>query len=167
MKNGQNLRIGCIGGAMTELERHLQMQIADYIRLQYPDVLFHSDFGSGIKLTPGQSRIQYRQNGGRRGWPDMFIAAPRVRHTTDGEFGIKLGWAQTDDGADYYAMMFAGLFLEIKRDGTRLKKKNGEWSTTHIKEQANVLHRLRKRGYSAEFAVGFDEAKKIIDEYLR
>ena len=96
----------------------------------------------------------------------MFIAAPRVRHTTDGEFGIKLGWAQTDDGADYYAMMFAGLFLEIKRDGTRLKKKNGEWSTTHIKEQANVLHRLRKRGYAAEFAIGFDEAKKLIDEYL-
>ena len=152
---------------MTELERHLQMQIADYIRMQYPDVLFHSDFGSGIKLTPGQSRIQYRQNGGRRGWPDMFIAEPRVRQTTDGEFGIKLGFfGDEDNGTEYYAMMFAGLFLEIKRDGTRLKKKNGEWATTHIKEQAIVLHRLRKRGYAASFAVGFDEAKKIIDEYL-
>ena len=28
---------------MTELE--LQAQVADYLRLQYPSVLFHSDFG--------------------------------------------------------------------------------------------------------------------------
>lgn len=35
MKNGQSLRLGCIGGTMTELE--LQAQVADYLRLQYPD----------------------------------------------------------------------------------------------------------------------------------
>lgn len=33
-------------------------------------------------------------------------------------------------------------------------------------EQANCLHDLRQRGYCAEFAIGFDEAKIIIDEYL-
>ncbi len=57
---------------MTESD--LQSQVADYLRLQYPDVMFHSDFGSGIKLTPGQAAKQKRQNGGRRAWPDMFIA---------------------------------------------------------------------------------------------
>ena len=55
---------------MTELE--LQAQVADYIRLQYPTVIFHSDFGSGIKLTMGQAIKQKRLNGGRRAWPDML-----------------------------------------------------------------------------------------------
>lgn len=59
---------------MTELE--LQAQVADYIRLQYPTVIFHSDFGSGIKLTMGQAIKQKRLNGGRRAWPDLFIAEP-------------------------------------------------------------------------------------------
>ena len=131
---------------MTELE--LQAQVADYIRLQYPNVLFHSDFGSGIKLTMGQAAKQKRLQGGRRAWPDMFIAQPMVI---------------TIDGDKY---RYAGLFLELKRDGTRIKKKSGEWASDHIKEQRDVLFDLNVRGYRAEFAVGFDEAKKIIDEYL-
>lgn len=49
---------------MTEAE--LQIQVADYLRLQYPDALFHSDFGSGIKLTIGQAAKQKRQNSGAR-----------------------------------------------------------------------------------------------------
>lgn len=123
-------------------ESTLQAHVADYIRLQYPKVLFHSDFGSGIKLTPGQATKQKRQNGGRRAWPDMFIAEPR---------GVN-----------------AGLFIELKRDGTRILKKNGELvADEHIREQNEVLRELAKRGYSAWFAVGFDQAKEIIDNYLR
>ena len=124
---------------MTESE--LQVMVADYLRLQYPDILFHSDFGSGIKLTIGQAVKQKRQNGGRRAWPDMVIAEPR---------GI-----------------YHGLYIELKKEGTRLKKKNGEWATPHIAEQAEVLDELKKRYYRAEFAVGFEEAKKLIDGYLR
>lgn len=157
-------------------ESDLQTQVADYLRLQYPDVLFHSDFGSGAKLTPRQAVKQKRQNGGRRAWPDMFIAEPM---TNDGvgdldanENIIGVGkriplvcvlehWTAEDayDSA-------CGLFLELKKEGTRLQKKNGEWSTEHIAEQAKILEKLRQRGYCAEFAIGFDEAKKIIDEYL-
>jgi hypothetical protein len=86
---------------MTELE--LQAQVADYIRLKYPSVIFHSDFGSGIKLTMGQAIRQKRLNGGRRSWPDMFIAETvisKIRH---------------DDGS-YNA--YSGLFVELKREGT-------------------------------------------------
>lgn len=138
-------------------ESDLQTQVADYLRLSYPDVLFHSDFGSGIKLTPGQAVKQKRQNGGRRAWPDMFIAQPV---TTQGELvnEEKRIWV------DYNTC--CGLFLELKKEGTRLKKKNGEWTNEHIAEQAEVLEKLRKRGYCAEFAVGFDKAKEIIDGYL-
>lgn len=128
-------------------ESQLQQQVADYLCLQYPDVLFHSDYGSGVKLTPRQASIQKRQNGGRKSWPDMFIAESQVNGDTLYDFQ-------------------SGLFLELKKEGTRLKKKNGDWASEHIKEQAKVLEQLRDRGYCAEFAVGFDETKKIIDEYL-
>lgn len=126
-------------------ESDLQVMVADYLRLQHPIVLFHSDFGSGVRLTPGQAIKQKRQNGGQRAWPDMFIAEPMQ---------IK-------------GQIYSGLFLELKKEGTRLKKKNGEWASEHIAEQAEVLERLMVRGYRAGFAVGFDEAKRLIDEYLK
>lgn len=56
--------------------------------------------------------------------------------------------------------------IELKKEGTRIKKKNGDFASEHIVEQADILERLRFRGYKAEFAVGFDEAKKLIDDYL-
>lgn len=121
-------------------ESDLQIMVADYLRHWYPNVLFHSDFGSGIKLTMGQAIKQKRQNGGRRAWPDMFIAEPRGG--------------------------YSGLFIELKKEGTRIKKKNGEWASEHIGEQAEVMDELVDRGYCAVFACGFDEAKSAIDQYL-
>ena len=124
---------------MTEAD--LQVQVADYLRLQYPRVMFHSDFGSGIKLTMGQAIKQKRQNGGRRAWPDMALAEPRGK--------------------------YHGAYIELKKAGTHIFKKDGTLvADQHIREQAEMLQRLRQRGYKAEFACGFDEAKKIIDEYL-
>lgn len=138
---------------MTELE--LQAQVADYIRLQYPDVIFHSDFGSGIKLTMGQAIKQKRLNGGRRSWPDMFIAEQSLRHEDVSDHAIG-EWN------------YAGLFIELKREGTRIFKKDGKLvADEHIREQFDMLADLRNRGYAAEFACGFDEAKKLIDDYMK
>lgn len=123
---------------MTELD--IQIQVADYLRLRYPNVLFHSDYGSGLRLTPGQAVKQKRLQGGRRAWPDLFIAHPMGK--------------------------YHGMYLELKKDGTRLQKRNGDFASEHIKEQWEMLGALTLRGYRAEFACGFDEAKKIIDEYL-
>ena len=125
-------------------EAELQANVALYLVGHYPEVLFHSDFGSGIKLKPWQAKAQRIQNGGRRAWPDMFIAEPQPC------------------GRDWYH----GLFIELKKEGTRLKKKNGEWANDHIKEQAEMLEKLREKGYRAEFAVGIFEATELIDEYL-
>lgn len=121
-------------------EAELQKQVAIYIRMQYPDVIFHSDFGSGVKLTPWQARMQKIQNGGRRAWPDMMIAEP-------------IG--------NYH-----GLFIELKREGARLKKQNGEWASSHIAEQNIMLNELSNKGYKAEFAIGFEQALDLIDDYL-
>lgn len=133
---------------MTESD--IQMQVADYLRLQYPDVIFHSDFGSGIKLSMGQARKQKRLNGGRRSYPDMFIAEPKLVQTKD---GMPFAWH--------------GLFIELKKDGTRILKKDGTYvADEHIREQAKMLQALQRRGYQAYFAVGFEQAKEIIDKYL-
>ena len=142
---------------MTEAE--LQIKVAEYLIENYPDVQFHSDFGSGVKLTPHQAKVQKAQNGGRRGWPDLFIA--EVDH-----YMAEDEYASTNDIFNCDNSYFMGLFIELKKEGTRLRKKNGEWASEHIKEQDEVLKKLRERGYKAEFACGFDEAKKIIDDYL-
>ena len=64
-------------------------------------------------------------------------------------------------------MKYAGLMIELKRPDVKIRKKNGELvANEHIREQAALLDELRNRGYKAEFACGFDEAKEIIDEYL-
>lgn len=120
-------------------EQELQTNICQYLKLQYPDVIFSSDFGAGTKLTYGQARRQKMQSWGR-GLPDLAIYQP-------------IG-------------DFKGLFIELKREGTRLKKKNGDWATPHIAEQAAVLERLNELDYVAAFAVGFDQAKELIDAYL-
>ena len=138
---------------MTELV--IQKHLADYLRLQYKDVLFHSDFGSGTKLTVGQAVRQKQLNGGIRGWPDLFIAEPKKVIISKGE--------HTRLVAGYH-----GLFIELKREGTRIFKKDGTLvSDEHIREQFDMLHDLRAKGYAAEFACGFDEAKKLIDDYMK
>ena len=123
-------------------EAKLHEAVCDYIRLQYPDVLFNSDM-SGVKLTMGQA-IKAKKLRSSKGFPDLVIYEPR-----------KLGFI-------YY-----GLFLELKIEGTKLYKKNGEAATIHIAEQQEMIIKLIKLGYYASFACGFNEAKKIIDEYLK
>lgn len=149
-------------------ETTVQIQVADYLVRQYSNILFHSDFGSGVKLNKIQSTLQKRLNGGRKSYPDMFIAQPAKHWVEDGDGGCHIQQAH-------------GLYLELKKDGTKLVRdkdarkilkgdfklrKKGDWWDLHTEEQALMLEQLRQRGYCAEFAVGFDEAKKIIDEYL-
>lgn len=158
---------------MTELE--LQAQVADYIRLQYPNIIFHSDFGSGIKLTMGQAIKQKRLNGGRRAWPDMFLAEPYIpkaycRELTEEErkeVEEKLGDL---DGIACAKFLYSyyGLFIELKREGTRIFKKDGKLvADEHIREQYDMLNDLRARGYAAEFGIGFEATKELIDSYMR
>ena len=59
-----------------------------------------------------------------------------------------------------------GLFLEIKREGTRLKKRNGRWANTPVEEQAAVLDLLGEACYIAQFAGGLEQATELIDSYL-
>lgn len=130
-------------------EEELAIKISDYLSTQYPDILFHFDYGSGLKMTMNQARRQKRLNK-HRGFPDLFIAFSR----------------EVIDEDDMIRRMSHGLFIELKKAGTKLQKRNGEWATPHIAEQAEMLKKLKKAGYMAKFGMGFKRVKTIIDEYL-
>lgn len=144
-------------------EHQLYEAIAHYLRVKYPDAIYRFDLAADLKLTPGQA-AKHKRLHPERGYPDLFIAESSSRCI---------------DGSWKYE--YHGLYLEIKKTGTKLKRekdckkplkgetkirKAGDWWNLHIEEQAETLERLRRAGYKAEFTVGFDEAKQIIDGYL-
>lgn len=138
-------------------EHNLYEQIARYLQLQYPDVIYRFDIAADLKLTMGQA-VKHKRLHPERGYPDLFIAKTK-------EIKVK-----TVLGSGYSLVEIkplGGLYIEIKKDGEKLTKKDGSWRTPHIAEQAEALEKLRARGYKAEFGVGFSECKLIIDEYLR
>ena len=139
---------------MIKKEETLHLKVCDYLRKNYPNVLFRTDFSSGMKMTPGQA-AKHKKFQKSRAWPDLFIAKPTMKI----EYNRYAG-EQFLDG-------HAGLFLELKAEGVKLYKKNGEMvANKHYREQAEMLEKLRLNGYIAEFAVGYDEAIKIITDYL-
>lgn len=135
-------------------EHDLYTMLADYLRHNYKDIIWRFDLAADLKLTIGQAR-KHKRLQQHRGYPDLFIAEP------------KKFYARNGNGNKQLATVISGLYLEIKKAGTRIYKKDGTLvADEHIREQFDVLEQLRKRGYMAEFACGFDEAKKIIDGYL-
>ncbi len=130
-------------------EKTLHKAVCDYLRLQYPNVLFNSDLSGSMKLTIGQATAMKRLRS-NRGFPDLCIYEPRT----------------IDYGYDMIHS-YHGLFIELKKEGEKIYKKNGDFTTPHIEEQDGVIHLLRERGYKADFAVGFNEAKALIDLYLK
>lgn len=128
-------------------ETDLYEQLAQYLHLKYPNVPYHFDL-AGVNNPSRYSRSLYgRLN--RRAWPDLYIARP-------------MPYPGLEDPAKWYS----GLFLELKKEGTRLRKRDGSWSSDHIAEQAAVLDELQAAGYIAQFAVGYDEAVQLIESYL-
>lgn len=122
---------------MSEKSEHLA--VCNYIRYQYPNVLFNTDL-SGIKMTMGQA-IQTKSLRSGKGFPDIMIFEPRAgKH---------------------------GLFIELKKTGEKIFKKGGEFKSEHLEEQAAMIAKLNERGYYATFCTGFDEAISIINWYLK
>jgi hypothetical protein len=128
-------------------EYQICRDIATYLRLKYPNIIFHFDL-AGLNLSRAQAGMM-KSIQGSRGWPDLFIAYAHLE---------KIGEDQ--------AKLWHGLFIEVKKENTVLYKTNGEPKTDHIKEQIECLNNLEKYGYKTHFGIGFDDCKKIIDEYL-
>lgn len=122
---------------MSEALEH--SMLCSYMRTNYPHVVFLSD-ASGIKMTMGQA-IKWKGMRSGNGIPDLIILQPR---------GI-----------------YHGLMIELKKTGEKIVKKDGTYKSDHLKEQADVLSKLDAQGYYATFALGYEEAKKIIIEYMK
>lgn len=124
-------------------EDNLQRMVCNYLKLQYPSVMFRSDY-AGTALEGRMQRAKHFLQSSK-GWPDMFIAKP--------------------------SRGYGGLFLELKKEGTRIYLKTGPRkgllsTDIHIQEQAMQLQALNDAGYFARFGVGFNNCQRIIDWYL-
>ena len=137
---------------MRKNEENLHLKICNYLRKNYPDVLFRTDFSSGMKMSPGQA-AKHKKFQKSRAWPDLFIA--------------KSGVVEFKEDGLIAHLRKNGIFLELKADGVKLYKKDGTLrKNKHIEEQAEILDKLNESGYYARFAVGYDEAIQIITDYL-
>lgn len=122
-------------------EEGLQMQVASYLKIKHPNIIFRSDFAAGIKMTMGQA-VKHKKMQYSRAYPDIFIAQPNSK--------------------------FSGLYLELKKSLDDVYTIKGELrNNEHIQEQNAMLEELKERGYAAFFAGGFDNAITIIENYLK
>ena len=121
-------------------EHDIYMLIAEYMDIRYPNVVRHFDLSADLKLTIGQAK-KHSKLQGRRGFPDLQICQPIDR--------------------------WHSFFLEIKKEGIRIVKRNGELvADQHIREQASMIEQLRAKGYWADFGIGFDDCIEKIDAYM-
>lgn len=123
-----------------ETEKNVHQQVCTYIDLQYPTIIYTSD-ASGMRCSMGLRMELKRKRCKRYKIPDLLILHPNKG--------------------------YHGLILEIKKDGEKITKRDGEYVDEHIEEQAKTLCRLKEIGFAASFAIGFNEAKRIIDDYLK
>lgn len=128
-------------GHTTHKQRERIIQRLLTIYLNGVGVDFYNDWAAGAYLTQGQNsaRLALSSTGG---WIDLFIAEPRHG--------------------------FHGLFIELKREGERPYLRDGVTLSKNpqIQKEGAFLERQRLKGYEAEFGVGLEESKRIINEYL-
>lgn len=121
-------------------EENVQLAICKYLRDKYPaDMIWFCDLASGMKM-PLWLAARNKRMRSCRGLPDLFISESRGG--------------------------FHGLYIELKKEGAVIFNKSGGPYDKHIKEQQDVLRRLRDKGYRAEFGIGYDQCVSIIDTYL-
>ena len=125
---------------MIKKEETLHLRVCDYLRKNYPDVLFRTDFSSGMKMSPGQA-VKHKKFQKGRAWPDLFIAESNT--------------------------LASGLFLEIKAENVIVFNMNGKVrQNKHLIEQDKMLKKLRSKGYRARFVIGYEQAIFEIQQYL-
>ena len=120
-------------------EYQLYKQVSTYLKYQYPKVLYRFDM-AGLNLSIAQAGMNKAIQCGK-GFPDLVILEKR------GNYGA--------------------LFIELKPEGTKLYKLDGNPVNDHIQDQINYLLELNDRSYAVSWGIGFDATKKIIDNYLK
>ena len=122
-------------------ELAIQRALVSTLRNEFPLVEdFFNDWAAGAYLTPGQYRSRKELSSGR-GWSDLFIPYP--------------------------SRGYHGLFLEIKKEGTRIYRRDKQLvADEQIRTEAAFLKRQNDRGYFARFGVGMDGCVRILRWYF-
>jgi len=126
-------------------EKQLHLQICTYLKLQYPKVIFNTD-ASGMKMSIGEA-VRVKKLRSSNSIPDIVIYEQYYPN-------INLN------------LSYAGLFLEVKAK-TPYKKDGKLKAGEHLQKQNNMLNSLNEKGYKAVFVWEFEQAKEIIDKYLK
>lgn len=123
---------------LTITEKQIHINICEYLRLQYPNLIFFSD-ASGLRVSVGlRIEIQKKMSGHKI--PDLIILVPNSQ--------------------------YRGAFIEIKRCKDDLYLKSGKLKNDHVKSQEHTMILLRDMGYFAEFGIGFEHTIQMIERYL-
>lgn len=131
-------------------EDAMHLSLCQYLKLEYPKVYFNSDMsgdflGSGGKKNYTQARIVASKRS-KKGFPDLILYHKNNRSV--------------------------GLALELKKVGSGPFKKDGSYKKAYAPggekhEQVEWLEALYNIGFETYFAIGFDHAKYLIDDYLK
>ncbi len=125
---------------MAKDEFSEQKALCLYIKLQYPDVIFTSDL-SGIRLPQGLAN-KIKDLKCDKSIPDLTIYEP--------------------------SKGYHGLVIEMKATGVSVYTQHGNIvSNEHIQSQEKMLIRFNEKGYLGVWGLGYECAKRIVDEYLR
>jgi hypothetical protein len=108
--------------------------------LQYPNVLFLSDSVAFCKLTIPQSIRNRAIQNQNFSCPDLIILKPNG--------------------------LYHSLFLELKIKSP-FKKNGSLYSNEHLEAQEKTIKELNELGFMASFCWTFEDAKQIIDTYLK
>ena len=126
---------------MTHPEFELQKSVCKYLDLQYPDVLYLSDTIANLKLTiPQKVRNKSIQKADFH-CPDLLILEPQKG--------------------------FHGLFIELKVKDIYKKNSTELLKNEHVENQQKSINQLNKKDYKSCFCIGFEQAKTMIDIYMR
>ena len=126
---------------LKQTEWSVQLQFCKWIKLQYPNLLFRSDIQSAGKLSGQMQNIKIILDP-FRGFPDV-----QIYHKSG---------------------TYIGLFIELKRINSGTFLKDGSLSSgKHVQEQAAMHNLLRSLGYKVVIAEGFEQAKEVLESYLK
>ena len=74
----------------------------------------------------------------------------------------------TSQAAEILGLSLQGIHYRIKKNQLKSLKKDGKtFKTPHLEEQGEMMKLLTSKGYAIAFTIGFSDAKRIIDNYLK
>lgn len=124
-------------------EDHLHIQVCTYIEMQYRNIFFIHPHNEA-KRKPFERYLAKKMRL-RTGAPDILIFEPKITRGTDGVHTVVIEYIK-----------YCGLAIEFKIKPNKLSD-----------NQKYCLEKLVEKKWKAVACYTFEEAQKIIDDYLK